>query len=204
MEVPSGRDAHTPVCPLRAWLQASGSYEKKGSCSVHECPSEPIPGLTVKQVCIGAWQAVGRLLEESHHCCPIWIMRERYRCCRGGPRLRSDTRASKKALTYESANGVEIPTHGEVVVPMQTEENTNWSMKLQATPRHETRCKRESDLVVFDQERSLIFDTETGEVNYVDEWITPQGESTFGQRRWSMATKHRVRTLNPVAESATG
>ena len=63
--------------------------------------------------------------------------------------------------------------------------------------RHETGCKRESDLVVFDQERSLIFDKETGEVNCVreerenllfDEWITPLGESTFGQRRWSMAT----------------
>ena len=44
----------------------------------------------------------------------------------------NDTRASKKALTYASASGVEIPTLGEVVVPMQTKENTNRSMKLQA------------------------------------------------------------------------
>ena len=58
-----------------------------------------------------------------------------------------------------------------------------------------------------------MFDKETEEVNYVrvegenqlcDEWITPLGESTFGQRRWSMATKHRVRALDPIAESATG
>ena len=133
MHCKSGKVFHrhsslTPHLVGRAWPQPSGSYEKKGSCSAHECPSEPIAGLTVKQVCIGACrQTFGcwRKLTIAVQSGSLWSVIDAFEENRGCED--NDTPASKKALTYAAASGVEIPTLGEEVVPMHTK-----SMKLQA------------------------------------------------------------------------
>ena len=75
---------------------------------------------------VGSWRKAS-IAVQSGSCESVIDAVEKVRGCED-----NDIFASKKALTYASANGVAIPTLSEMVVPIQTEENTNRSIKLQA------------------------------------------------------------------------